>query len=167
MSGAVTTAAALTLRALEPRDSAAVRALALPEIARSPYAGGASAALEAAIAGTTREARGIIALNQTALVGVVVLGEIAGAEGAGRLQLIVVDEGARSRGIATRLVEQAAARLGADGMRFVAVELPDEPELAAAKRLLLRCGFHVEATVADYFRDGVDLAILQRALPTG
>ena len=40
------------------------------------------------------------------------------------------------------------------------------PALLAAKQLLLRCQFSVDATVADYFRDGVDLAILRRA-PTG
>jgi ribosomal protein S18 acetylase RimI-like enzyme len=155
-----------TLRALTSGDGPAVRALAMPEIDRSPYRAGAQSALDTAIGGASRESRGIVALGDARLVGVAVYGEIAGASGAGRLQLIVVDRDVRRRGIATRLVERCVGGLAADGIRFVAIELPDDPGLSGSLELLLGCGFRVEATVADYFRDGIGLAILRRELET-
>ena len=163
-STAGTDRAIVTLRALRVEDGPAARALALPEIERSPYGVSIRSALDAVLAGTDPDSRGLVAIHDGLLVGIAVHGTIAGALGAGRLQLIVVDRDLRRRGIATKLVHGAVAALGAEGVRFVTVELPDDPALLAAKQLLLRCQFSVEATVADYFRDGVDLAILRRDL---
>ena len=166
-STAGTDRATVTLRALRAEDGSVARALALPEIERSPYGVSMRSALDAVLAGTDPDSRGLVAIHDGLLVGLAVYGAIAGALGAGRLQLIVVDRDLRLRGIATQLVHSAVAALGAEGMRFVTVELPNDPALSAAKLLLLRCSFSVEATVADYFRDGVDLAILRRELTAG
>ena len=166
-SAADTDRGTVTLRALRADDGPVARAMALPEIERSPYGVSMRSALEAVLAGTDPDSRGLVAIHDGALVGIAIYGAIAGALGAGRLQLIVVDRDMRLRGIATQLVHGAIAALGAEGVRFVSVELPDDPALIAAKQLLLRCRLSVEATVADYFRDGVDLAILRRDLTGG
>ena len=164
MPSAGTDRGIVTLRALRAEDGPVVRALALPEIERSPYGSGSSSALEAVLTGADPDSRGLVAIHDGRLVGIAVYGAIAGTAGAGRLQLVVVDRDTRMRGIATKLVHGAIAALGAEGARFVTVELPDDPVLSASKQLLLRCRFHVEVMVADYFRDGVDLAILRRDL---
>jgi ribosomal protein S18 acetylase RimI-like enzyme len=98
------------------------------------------------------------------VVGVVVFGAIAGSLGAGRVQLIVVSRSSRRSGIASALIERALDVLAAERMRAAFVELPDDPALSAATRLLVRCGFRIEARVADHFRDGIDLAVLRRDL---
>jgi len=157
----------VTVRAPRAQDEPVIRALTFPEIERSSYCVSLRSALEAVLAGADPESRGLVAIDDGRLVGIVVYGAIAGSVGAGRLQLIVIDRDTRMRGIATTLVHAAIAALGAEGVRFITVELPDDPTLSALKQLLLRCRFSVEATVADYFRDGVDLAILRRDLAGG
>ena len=164
MPSAGTDRGSVTLRGLRPDDGPAIRAFVFPEIDRSPYGAGARSALEAVLAGSDPEAHGLVAIHDGRLVGIAVYGAIAGSVGAGHLQLIVIDQDARMHGIATRLVRAVIDALGDERMRFVAVELPDDPALSASKQLLLRCGFQVETTVADYFRDGIDLAILRRDL---
>jgi ribosomal protein S18 acetylase RimI-like enzyme len=152
------------VRALRADDRSAALALLRPAIAGSAYGAGARSALVALLEGTDPETRACVAVDDGKLVGIIVYGGIAGSVGAARVQLVVIDPDARMRGIATRLVEGAMALLASDGMRFVIVELPDDPALDPALRLLLRCRFRVEATVADFFRDGVNLAILRREL---
>lgn len=167
MPSAGTDRGSVTLRALRSEDGPVVRAFAFPEIERSPYGVSPRSALEAVLTDADPDSRGLVAIHDGRLVGIAVYGGIAGSVGAGRLQLIVIDRDTRMRGIATKLVHGAIAALGAEGMRFVVVELPDDPALSASKQLLLQCRFRVEATVADYFRDGVDLAILRRDLAGG
>ena len=157
----------VTVRALRADDAPSIRALALPGIDGSRYAESARSALDGVLDGRDPDSRALVAVDAGRIAGIVILGSIAGAVGTGRLQLIVVERHARRRGIATQLIRGAIASLVADGMRIAVIELPDDPTLGAAKALLLGCGFHIVARVADYFRDGVDLAILQHDLRSG
>ena len=154
----------IKLRPLRRDDATGVHALVMEEINRSPYGGGPLAALDRALDGKGPEYQGIAAIEDARIVGVVIYGTTAGAEGAGRLYLVAIDQGTRMRGIATTLVEAAAHALGGEGARFVTVEIPDDPTLGAARSLLDRCGFRVEASVAEYVRAGVGLVILRRDL---
>ena len=156
----------LVIRDLHPADAEAVRTLVLAGIGSSPYAASASSAIETAIAASDPDARATVAVKRDQPIALVLFGAIAGAVGSGRVQLVITASDHRRRGVATRLVETAVSRMTADGARTVFVELPDDPDLAPAKHLLLRCGFHIGATVADYFRDGVGLSILRRDLST-
>ena len=156
--------ATLVIHRIQPDATAAVRALVAPEIDGSRYRSAARAALESVIAGTDPESRGLVAVTDGRIVGLVVHGTTAGSDGAGRVLLIVIDPGARRRGVATALVDAAMADLRREGARFVVVEVADDPVLAPALALLRRCGFEPEARVADFFRDGVDLVILRREI---
>ncbi len=153
--------AELALRELRPDDSAAVRSLATAGLEGLNFRSAFLAAVDAVLGAGSPEARGIVATSAGRVDGLGVFGTIAGTVGAGRLQLVVVDGGARRRGIATRIVNEAVGALGSAGARFVIVELPTAPALAASRNLLESCGFRIESVVADYFRDGVDLAILR------
>jgi ribosomal protein S18 acetylase RimI-like enzyme len=157
----------IELRALLPDDAGPVRALVVGLVERSPYGVSPRAALEGTLLGRDPDYAGIIALDGEGIAGVVLYGAIAGADGAGRLNLVAIEHGQRMRGVATMLIEAAIDALRVQGKRFVTVELPDDPELAQSKSLLVRCGFRLEARVPDYFRDGVDLAILRRDLKRG
>lgn len=167
MPGAGTDRGRVVLRALMPIDASAARALIVPELERLGYSEGPRSALEAVVAGRDADSRGLVAIDAEHVVGCIIFGSVAGAVETGRIQLLVVAEEARRRGIATRLTDDAIAELTRDGNRVIFVELPDDPALAPAMRLLVRSEFHVDARVANYFRDGVDLAILRRDLRPG
>ena len=155
----------VTVRALLPDDTAAVGAIALPEIERSSYPWGFRSAVDAVVAGSDPDSRALVAVEDLrVVVGFTVFGAIAGSVGTGRVQLVVTQPDARRRGIASMLIDAAVAELAAEGMRVVFVELPDDPDLHAVKRLLIRCRFGIDSRVTDYFRDGGDLVILRRDL---
>jgi ribosomal protein S18 acetylase RimI-like enzyme len=154
----------LVIRAYRPDDAASMRRLAMPEIERSHYRSGPRSAIDGLVAGTDPDAHALVAVQDGAVVAFVLHGMIAGSEGASRVQLIVTDAHVRRRGIARRLVEAAVERLRDAGARFVAVELPDDPALAPALGLLDRSGFRIEARVAGFYRDDVDLLIGRRDL---
>jgi hypothetical protein len=145
-------------------DAGAVRAL-VADFAASPYAGGTVAALTPALAGNDREYRGLVALDEDRIIGVVVYGTTAGAEGAGRLYFVATDRSERPRENGIALVEATVGALRESGHRFVAVEVADDPAFGPLRSLLAECGFRAETTVRDFFRDGISLTILRRDLP--
>ena len=110
------------------------------------------------------ESRAIVAVQGGAVVGVALFGMVAGAVGTGRIHFIVVDAAARRLGIGSRLCEAAVADLSAGGARAVIIEIPDDRALIAGRELLVRCAFAETARVADYYRDGVALIVLHRAI---
>ena len=91
-------------------------------------------------------------------MGLVLVGLVAGAEGAGRLQLIVVESGMRRRGVGRRLVARGAEDAAARGARFLLAEIAEEPALAPAHALLRRAGFRTESRIPDFVREGVGIA---------
>jgi hypothetical protein len=50
------------------------------------------------------------------------------------------------------------------GARYMLAELPDDPALGSVLTLLREHGFHEEARVPDFFRDGVALTFLRWTL---
>ena len=69
-------------------------------------------------------------------------------------------------GIGTALCDTAAAILEVNGARSIIAELPDDESTAPGRGVLSRSGFTEAARIADYYRDGVDLLVLQRARQT-
>ena len=156
------TSVLFTLRPLVARDAQAARALADAVLGDAPYGDHLRGALDSALSSATDEYRAVVAAEGSALAGLIVFGETAGARGAGRIHLIAVDAHTRRRGIATALVQSACGDLAARGARFVAIEIPDDRRLDGARFAAERTGFHEEARVADYVRDGVSLLLLRR-----
>ena len=152
----------LVIETIGPDASADIRSLAEPEIEAARFRSAPRAAIDAVTSGADPESRGLVAMHEGRVAGFIVYGTIAGSEGTGRLQLIVADSRSRRRGIASALVDAAIIDMQSGGARFAIVEVPDDPSLAPALRLLERCGFRPDARVADFFRDGVDLLILRR-----
>ena len=134
-------------------------------LASSPYEARAIEVLRLALDAPGAEAEGIVAMRGDAVIGVAVYGELAGAVGAGRLHLVAVAPGARGQGVGSALVAHAARALRERGARFLLAEVPDDPHvLGDYWALLVACGFFEESRVADFYRDGIALAFLRRAL---
>lgn len=109
------------------------------------------------------DTRAVVAECDGATVGFAIVGEVGGTRGTARIQFIGVIPGARLRAIGVGLCEAAMASLAARGARVVVAELPDDPLLSGGRAFLARCGFVETARVADYYRDGIALIVLQRS----
>ena len=153
-----------TLHHVVAPDSTAAHTLALTVLGDAPHAEPMLAALDSALMRVSDEYRAIVAREGSAVVGVIVFGEVAGARGAGRIYLVAVDAAARRRGIARALVDAACQELAERRARFVMIELPAHARLTDVRRLVERAGFREEGRMDDYVRDGVPLLFLRRAL---
>ena len=110
------------------------------------------------------ESKALVAVQDGTTVGCVLYGEVAGAVGTGRLHFITVARDARRAGIGRQLCGAAVSDLSSRGARSVIVELPDDGAVAAGHELLASCSFSEAARVPDYYRDGVALIVLHRAI---
>ena len=153
-------------RAATHSDRNAVRALVDDATAETGYRDAPLYFFQLAFGDRPSEARVIIAERDGAAVGCALFGEVAGAVGTGRIQFVAVAASARRCGLGAGLCDAACGDLAARGARCVVAELPDDATLTAGRAMLAHCGFVEAARVADYYRDGVDQAILQRTVPS-
>jgi ribosomal protein S18 acetylase RimI-like enzyme len=158
----------ITIRPLVAADGPACRSLFTAAFGNTLYAeaprGALRAALAAAAGRNDPEAAGLVAISGDRLAGVAVYGEVAGAVGAGKMHGMAVAHDSQRLGVARSLIDAFVADLARRGARFVLVEFPDAPELAAGRALLLQCKFTEESRVGDFFLDGVALSFLRRNL---
>ena len=155
----------MALQPLGPAHAGAARLLARAELAGTPYGEGPLETLERVLGtGGDDEARALAATRDGALVGLVVYGLVAGAQGAGRLHLVLVTASARLAGVGLQLCDAAADALRRAGARLIVAEVPDDPATAAGRELLRRAAFREEGRIPDFHRDGVALLLLRRDL---
>jgi hypothetical protein len=151
----------VTLRPAIDSDGVALRGLVDEDLAGTPY-GEVLSYFLGLMQGNATESRAIVAQHHGELVGFVAFGEVAGAVGTGRIHFIGTTARAPLDTCGVELCEAAVDEMSVRGDRLIIAELPDEPGLAGKHALLSRCGFEVVARVRDYYRDGVDLVLLQR-----
>jgi ribosomal protein S18 acetylase RimI-like enzyme len=131
----------------------------------TPYLDGALDALRAAVQSPGTDGRAMGTMIEDHLESVIVFGFFGGADGAGRVQLAVVEPEVRRARIGWLLVEDAAAQLGEEGARFVLAELPDDPRaLPGAREFLKSVAFSEESRVESFYRDGVSLLFMRREI---
>jgi ribosomal protein S18 acetylase RimI-like enzyme len=158
-----TTSAAIALRAATHDDRAMLGEL-ITEGTDTAYRASPLYFLRLAFDVQPRESRAIVAVREGVVVGGALFGSVAGAIGTGRIHFITVASTARRLGIASRLCEAAVTDLSRRGARNVVVELPDDPAFIGGGELLARCDFVEVARVPHYYRDGVALVVLHRAI---
>lgn len=150
------------LRHATSSDRAVIQLLVDQAIAATGYGDAPSYFLRLAFDGRDAESRIMVAEHDGEVIGCVLFGEVAGAMGTARIHFVAVTTSVRACGVGSALCDSAVAELTEQGARSVVVELPDERAFTAGRALLARCGFEETAKIADYFRDGVGLLILQR-----
>lgn len=141
-------------------------ALVLERVLReTPYLEGALDALRSVAASLGADGRATGTMIEDHLESVIVFGFFGGANGAGRVQLTVIEPEARRVRIGWLLVEDAVAQLGEQGARFVLAELPDDPRaLPGAREFLDSISFHEESRVENFYRDGVAQIFMRREI---
>ena len=134
------------------------------DVAGTPYAEVPRYFLRLALDRRSRESRAIVAQRGDEVVGFALYGEVAGSVGTGRMHFVSVADSERGHGIGGGLCKAAIDDLAAHGARVVVAEIPGDPSLARGLALLMRSGFTETARVRDYYRDDVDLVVVQRVI---
>jgi len=154
----------VVLRPAAETDRAAIEALAGREVAAASNVNAVAYFMRLAFDGKSNESRVIVADDDGAVVGFVLFGSVAGALGTGRVHFVAVATTSRRNSLGGTLCRAAIAELESHGARLVLVEIADDAWSSSGRALLLRCGFAETARVADYYRDGVDLVVLERPI---
>ncbi|MDE3172804.1 MAG: hypothetical protein KGN74_07005 [Gemmatimonadota bacterium] len=132
------------------------RRLAEAALGGTPYLARALELLAAAEGPASDECCAVWSEHGGGATSLALVGLVAGAQGAGRVHLLVGDD--------PHLVSRACDVLRAMGARFAMAEWPDDAPFAAASRRLREEGFREEARVPDFYRAGVDQVFLRRDL---
>jgi L-amino acid N-acyltransferase YncA len=155
---------ALDPRPLHPEDSQATRVLLMGTLGITPYIDRALEVLELAERGNDPEHRALVIARDGTVAALALFGTIAGTARGARVHTAVLAPGIEIEDVGMRLMDAVATTVRDDGAEFLLAELPDDPALGTTLTLLRQHGFRDEARVPDFFREGVALTFLRRAL---
>ena len=155
---------ALDPRPLQPEDSQATRVLLMGALGVTPYIDRALEVLELAERGNDPEHRALIIARDGTVAALALFGTIAGTARGARVHTAVLAPGVEIEDVGMRLLDAVASTSRGSGADFLLAEMPDDPALGTTLALLRQHGFRDEARVPDFFRDGVALTFLRRAL---
>jgi len=155
---------ALDPRPLQPEDSQATRVLLMGTLGITPYIDRALEVLELAERGNDPEHRGLVIARDGTVAALALFGIIAGTARGARVHIAVLAPGIELEDVGMRLMDAVATAARGSGADFILAEMPDDPALGTTLALLRHHGFRDEARVPDFFRDGVALTFLRRAL---
>ena len=155
---------ALDPRPLQPEDSQATRVLLLGTLGITPYIDRALEVLELAERGNDPEHRALVIARDGTVAALALFGTIAGTARGARVHTAILAPGIDIEEVGLRLMDAVATAVRGSGADFLLAEMPDDPALGTTLALLRQHGFRDEARVPDFFRDGVALTFLRRAL---
>lgn len=155
---------ALDPRPLLPEDSQATRVLLMGTLGITPYIDRALEVLELAERGNDPEHRALVIARDGTVAALALFGTIAGTARGARVHTAVLAPGIEIEDVGMRLMDAVATTVKDGGAEFLLAELPDDPALGSTLALLRQHGFRDEARVPDFFREGVALTFLRRAL---
>jgi len=130
----------------------------------TPYIDRALEVLELAERGNDPEHRALVIARDGTVAALALFGTIAGTAHGARVHTAVLAPGVEIEDVGMRLLDAVASAVRGLGADFLLAELPDDPALGTTLALLRQHGFRDEARVPDFFRDGVALTFLRRAL---
>ncbi|MGQ9574721.1 MAG: GNAT family N-acetyltransferase [Thermoguttaceae bacterium] len=106
----------------------------------------------------------VFAEREGRVVGYVCYGPIAGTAASYDLYWIAVDNSHRGKGLGRLLLAEAERLIGQAGGRRVYVETSRRDQYAPTRQFYQRCGYHLEATLKDFYAPGDDKAIYVKVL---
>jgi ribosomal protein S18 acetylase RimI-like enzyme len=130
----------------------------------TPYIDRALEVLALAERGHDPEHRALVIARDGTVAGLALFGTITGTMTGAKLHMAVLAPGVEASDVGARLMDAVAAAAREAGANFLIAELPDDPAIGAILALLRDHGFHEEARVPDFYRDGVALTFLRRRL---
>lgn len=152
---------ALDPRPLLPEDHQGTRVLLMGTMGVTPYIDRALEVLELAERGNDPEHRALVIARDGTVAGLMLFGTIAGTTGGARLHTAALAPGIDIDDVGNRLMRAACDATRQAGARYLLAEIADDPALGTVLTLLREHGFHEEARVPDFFREGVALSFLR------
>ncbi len=101
------------------------------------------------------------------VVGYACYGPIACTVASFDLYWIAVHADHDRRGIGRRMLAEAERRIAAAGGRRIYVETSSRSQYEPTRAFYARCGYHVEATLADFYAPGDGKVVLVKVLENG
>jgi GNAT superfamily N-acetyltransferase len=150
-------------RPLEAEDVQGTRVLLLGALGITPYVDRILELLELAERGNNPEYRALVIARDGTVAALALFGAVAGTNGAAKLYAALLAPGV-AHDVGARLMDAVAETARSVGARFLLAELPDDPVIGGELALLRASGFHEEARVPDFYRDGVGLVFWRKAL---
>ena len=151
-------------RPLLPEDAQGARTLLMGALGVTPYIDRALEALALAERGGDVDHRALVIARDGTVAGLVLYGAVSGTTGGARLHITALAPGIQPDDVGERLMRAVADVCREAGARFMLAEMPDDPALGVVLSLLREYGFHEEARVPDFFREGIALAFLRLPL---
>lgn len=99
-------------------------------------------------------------------LGYVCYGKIAVTASSYDLYWIVVAKEHQGRGLGRRLLEAAEERIAKAGGGRIYIETSGRADYSATQRFYARCGYELEARIAEFYGPGDDKLIFVRRAPT-
>jgi ribosomal protein S18 acetylase RimI-like enzyme len=155
---------ALAPRVLSADDHVAARVLLMGALGVTPYIDRAMEVLQHAERGHDSEHRALVIARDGTVAALALFGAVAGAMGVIRLHAAIVAPSVSVADVGERIVSAVVDTARREGGRLVIAEVPDDPVMGQVRALLSSLGFEEEARVPDFYRDGVGLALLRRAV---
>jgi GNAT superfamily N-acetyltransferase len=157
---------ALAPRALSPDDHVPARVLLMGALGVTPYIDRAMEVLQYAerSGGHDDEHRALVIARDGTVAALILFGVVAGASGVMKVHATVLAPSVTAEDVGDRILEAVVEQARAERMRLIVAELPDDPAIGQMRALLTANGFEEEARVPDYFRVGIALTLLRRAL---
>ena len=150
-------------RPLTPSDVEPVRALVWGALGVTPYVDRVMEQLAAAEHGDP-ESRALIIERDGTVAALALFGPVAGAQNAWRLNMLLVAPKVALREVGRAIVEAVVDTVRRAGARLLVAELPADAVLSRTLSLLRANDFDQEAMIPDFYREGVAMLFLRRAL---
>jgi len=150
-------------RAPNAGDAEAMRAIVWNSLGVTPYVDRAIELLDAAERGDP-DSRALLIERDGTVAALALFGPIAGTAGTWRLGAALVAAPLEPEEVGPVIVEAVVNAARAGGGRLLVAELADDVALGRSLALLQCSGFREEGRVRDFFRGGVALIFLRRAL---
>lgn len=155
---------ALDPRPLLPEDTQGTRVLLMGALGVTPYIDRALEVLALAERGNDPEYRALVVARDGTVAGLALFGMISGTAGGARVHTVALAPGVQADDVGDRLLRAVNDAARDAGARFLLAEMPDDPAIGTVFTLLREHGFHEEARVPDFYREGVALTFLRLGL---
>jgi ribosomal protein S18 acetylase RimI-like enzyme len=98
------------------------------------------------------------------LVGYSCYGPIPGTDSSFDLYWIAVDPGQQGRGLGRAIIEEVERRIRSAGGQRVYIETSSKEQYLPTRRFYSSCGYHEEAVLKDFYRNGDSKVIYSKVL---
>lgn len=150
-------------RPLTPADAEPVRGLVLATLGVTPYVDRVLELLAEAERGDL-DTQALTIERDGTHAALALFGEIVPSHGVWKLHTLLLSDRVEAREVGGALMGAVLERARSLGARSLLGELPADPVYGRTLTLLRASGFRQEGRIPDFFRDGVALLFLRRAV---